>query len=138
MFGYKWRAIEMVKKKYVGTTKREARVPGDKIQFTEYDVNMDIYSNIDEYLDLAWSGREYQLKRNKLMKRYDTTKPPYIAPDKNGDRSRYHLHCELTPPDGYRAMLNEKFYPCQRPNSLAAHENFGDPAQALGCMAVHS
>lgn len=132
VFGYKWRAIEMVKKKYVGTTIREARVPGDDILFTEYDVNMDIYSNINEYLDMAWAGREYQLKRNKLMRKKDKTKPPYIAPDKNGDRSKYRLHCELTPPVGYRAMLNEKFYPCQRPNSFAAHESFGDPAPTIG------
>ena len=132
VFGYKWRSIDMRKSKYVGTTKREARVPSDDIIFTEYDVNMDIYSNIDKYLDMSWSGRQYQLDRNKQMRKKKTSVPPYIEPDKNGNRSPYSLHCELTPPEGYRAMLNEKFYPCQQPNSFAAHENFGGPTPSIG------
>lgn len=132
VFGYKWRSIDMRKSKYVGTTKREARVPSDDIIFTEYDVNMDIYSNIDKYLDMSWSGRQYQLDRNKQMRKKKTSVPPYIEPDKNGNRRPYSLHCELTPPEGYRAMLNEKFYPCQQPNSFAAHENFGGSAPSIG------
>jgi hypothetical protein len=132
VFGYKWRSIDMRKSKYVGTAKREARVPSDDIIFTEYDVNMDIYSNIDKYLDLSWSGRQYQLHRNKQMRKKMIAAPPYIEPDKNGNRRPYSLHCELTPPEGYRAMLNEKFYPCQQPNSFAGHENFGSPAPSVG------
>ncbi|MDP6907921.1 MAG: hypothetical protein QF371_00370, partial [Flavobacteriales bacterium] len=45
---------------------------------------------------------------------------------------RYRMHCEITPPVYARAMLNEKFYPCIRPNSSKEHYNIGDDHATFG------
>jgi hypothetical protein len=42
------------------------------------------------------------------------------------------MHCEITPPVYARAMLNEKFYPCIRPNSSKAHINIGTDYATFG------
>jgi hypothetical protein len=42
------------------------------------------------------------------------------------------MHCELTPPTHYRAILNEKFYPAVAPNTTREHYNIGSDHATFG------
>ncbi|MGB0369104.1 MAG: hypothetical protein ACPGD8_06845, partial [Flavobacteriales bacterium] len=68
MFGYKWKAIDMTKRKFVGTERDHIRVPGNPPLFTEYDVNFNLIPHTKKYIDLVWIGYERQAKRNRWNK----------------------------------------------------------------------
>ena len=125
MFGYKWKALSMTKQKFVGTERDHIRVPGNPPQFTEYDVNFNLIPRIRKYIDLVWIGYEKQAKRNRFKKIKNFDEAPWIYPETLENIKRYRMHCEITPPVYARAMLNEKFYPCIRPNSSKAPRQLG-------------
>ena len=125
MFGYKWKALSRVKQKFVGTERDGIRVPQSPPFFTEYDVNFNLIPHTRRYADFLWPAYVAKRERNRFKKIKDFDKAPWIYPETFENIHRYRIHCELTPPVNYRAMLNEKFYPCIRPNSSAEHFNIG-------------
>jgi hypothetical protein len=132
MFGYKWKALSMTKQKFVGTERDHIRVPGNPPLFTEYDVNFNLIPRIRKYIDLVWIGYEKQAKRNRFKKIKNFDEAPWVYPETLENIKRYRMHCEITPPVYARAMLNEKFYPCIRPNSSKAHINIGTDYATFG------
>jgi hypothetical protein len=132
MFGYKWKALSMTKKKFVGTERDHIRVPGNPPQFTEYDVNFNLIPHTRKYINLVWIGYEKQAKRNRWNRIKNLDEAPWIYPETLENINRYRMHCEITPPVYARAMLNEKFYPCITPNSSKAHINIGTDYATFG------
>jgi len=132
IFGYKWKAISMTKQKFVGTERDHIRVPGNPPHFTEYDVNFNLIPHTKKYIDLVWIGYEKQAKRNRWNKIKNFDEAPWVYPKTLENINRYRMHCEITPPVYARAMLNEKFYPCIRPNSSAEHHNIGTDHATFG------
>lgn len=132
IFGYKWKALSMTKQKFVGTERDHIRVPGNPPLFTEYDVNFNLIPRIRKYIDLVWIGYEKQAKRNRFKKIKNFDEAPWIYPETLENIKRYRMHCEITPPVYARAMLNEKFYPCIRPNSSNEHYNIGTDHATFG------
>jgi len=132
MFGYKWKALSMTKQKFVGTERDHIRVPGNPPLFTEYDVNFNLIPRIRKYIDLVWIGYEKQAKRNRFKKIKNFDEAPWVYPETLENIKRYRMHCEITPPVYARAMLNEKFYPCIRPNSSNEHINIGTDHATFG------
>jgi len=132
LFGYKWKALSMTKQKFVGTERNGIRVPTNPPLFTEYDVNFNLIPRIRKYIDLVWVGFEKQAKKNRFRKIKNFTIAPWIYPETLENIKQYRMHCEITPPVKYRAMLNEKFYPCIRPNSSKEHFNIGTDHATYG------
>ncbi len=132
MFGYKWKALSMTKQKFVGTERDHIRVPKNPPMFTEYDVNFNLVPRIRKYIDLVWIGYKQQAKRNRWNKIKNLDEEPWIYPKTLENIRRYRMHCEITPPVYARAMLNEKFYPCIRPNTSKEHYNIGDDHTTFG------
>ncbi len=132
MLGYKWKALNMTKQKFVGTERDHIRVPGSPPYFTEYDVNFNLIPHTKKYIDLVWIGYEKQAKRNRWKRIENLNEAPWIYPETLENISRYRMHCEITPPVYARAMLNEKFYPCISPNSSKEHHNIGTDHATFG------
>lgn len=132
VFGYKWKALDMTKRKFVGTERDGIRVPGNPPHFTEYDVNFNLIPHTRRYIDMVWIGCEQQCKKNRFKRIKNFEEAPWIYPETLDNISRYRMHCEITPPVRYRAMLNEKFYPCIRPNSSREHHNIGSDYTTYG------
>ncbi len=131
ILGYKWKALSMTKKKFVGTERDGIRVPGPPY-YTEYDVNFNLIPRIRKYIDLVWIGFEQQRDKNRFKKIKNFDVAPWIYPETLKNIKRYRMHCEITPPVAFRAMLNEKFYPCIRPNSAGEHHNIGSEHVTYG------
>jgi hypothetical protein len=125
IFGYKWNALNMTKQKFVGTERDHIRVPGNPPLFTEYDVNFNLIPHTRKYIDFLWPGYVQERDRNRFKRIKNFDEAPWVYPKTLEFINRYRLHCEITPPVMYRAMLNEKFYPCIRPNSSEEHFNHG-------------
>jgi hypothetical protein len=66
IFGYKWKALNMTKQKFVGTERDHIRVPGNPPLFTEYDVNFNIIPHTKKYIDLVWIGHEKQSQEKPM------------------------------------------------------------------------
>ncbi|MCF8459757.1 MAG: hypothetical protein K9G46_03465 [Flavobacteriales bacterium] len=124
VFGYKWKALNMTKQKFVGTERDHISMPSPP-HFTEYDVNFNLIPHTRKYIDLVWIGHEKQAKRNRWNRIKNLDEAPWIYPETLENINRYRMHCEITPPVYARAMLNEKFYPCISPNSSKEHHNIG-------------
>ena len=131
VFGYKWKALNLTKQKFVGTERDGVHPPGDP-QFTEYDINFNLIPRIRKYLDLVWFGTEKQRDRNRFGRIKNFDEAPWIYPETLDNIKRYRMHCELTPPVEYRPLLNEKFYPALRPNSSEEHHNIGSNQATFG------
>ncbi|MGB0918105.1 MAG: hypothetical protein ACPGU4_10985 [Flavobacteriales bacterium] len=137
MFGYKWKAIDMTKRKFVGTERDHIRVPGNPPLFTEYDVNFNLIPHTKKYIDMVWVGYERQAKRNRWNKIKNLNEAPWVYPETMEHINRYRMHCEITPPVYGRAMLNEAFYPCIRPNSSKEHHNIGTDHATFGMYGAY-
>jgi hypothetical protein len=138
--GYNWRPVEFTKQKFVGTVERSSR--SNSAQFTEHDVNFDLYFFQRKYLWKVFKGYDKQreikrqdFRRGKHLKDY--TVSPFIRDTNNIDRMQYRLHAELTPPDEYRRQLNELFYPVFHDRNLATHPNFKDSRPGMGFYGVY-
>lgn len=138
--GYGWRELNMVKEKAVGTVKRSSRSGAE--EFTEYDVNFDLYFHTRKYLFKTFASYDTEAKigrQNWKTKFYPKkNKPtnyhaaPYVRDTNNIDLYHYRVHCELTPIRDYRPMLNYLFYPVipginidQHPNFMTEHPTMG-------------
>ncbi len=131
VFGYKWKALNLTKQKFVGTERDGVHPPGDP-HFTEYDINFNLIPRIRKYIDLVWFGTEKQRDRNRFGRIKNFDEAPWIYPETLDNIKRYRMHCELTPPVEYRPLLNEKFYPALRPNSSEEHHNIGSNQATFG------
>ncbi|MCB9234825.1 MAG: hypothetical protein H6581_24440 [Bacteroidia bacterium] len=127
--GLRWKAIQMEKTKWVGTSCTEIRIP-DKPLFTEYDVNFNLVPHLPKYREMLWRGIETQLGYPRVKKE-ERDRPPYV-PMTDETLEQYHLHCECTPLADSLVVINEKFYPCIRPSNLASHPNFGEKETSVG------
>ena len=132
MLGYKWKAFSMTKQKFVGTERDGIRVPGWPPQFTEYDVNFNLIAHTRKYINVVWPLYEAKCKRNRFGRIKDLNAAPCIYPETLKNIDRYRMHCEITPPLDYVHLLNEKFYPCYRPNSSKEHHNIGSDYTTFG------
>ncbi len=133
--GFNWRALSMKKEKFVGTVARNSRSGSE--QYTEYDINFDLYFNTKKYLWRVFDAYDRQRKihrqdiRPSHRTNYDTI--PFVRDVLNVDKRNYRLHCELTPPRLFRAPLNYSFYPTL-PNGggLKEHANFENDKPTMG------
>jgi hypothetical protein len=132
IFGYKWKALNMTKQKFVGTERDHIRVPGNPPLFTEYDVNFNLIPHTRKYIDVVWPAYEQKCARNRFNRIEDVNAAPCIYPETLENIEKYRMHCEITPPVYARAMLNEAFYPCIRPNSSNEHYNIGTDHATFG------
>mgnify|MGYP001185015795 CR=1 FL=1 len=138
--GYNWRAIDLKKQKIVGTVERSSR--SNEEQFSEHDVNFDVYFNTQKYLQTAFRGydrsaeiKRQDIRRGKHLKNY--TIAPYKRDSATLDKFLYRIHAELTPPDAFRQQLNLLFYPVYHNQSLATHPNIEDPKPSIGFYGLY-
>lgn len=132
IFGYKWKALNMTKQKFVGTERDGIRVPGHGPRFTEYDVNFNLIPRTKKYINLVWVGIKQQRDKNRFKRIKNFDEAPWIYPETLENIKRYRMHCEITPPQEYLALLNEKFYPVMQPNSSREHPNIGSDYTTYG------
>lgn len=137
--GYNWRPVEFTKRKFVGTVERASR--SNSAEFTEHDVNFDLYFYRKKYLWDVFKGYDKQralkrqdFRRGKHMKDYNVS--PYVRDTSNISRMDYRLHCELTPPAAFRRQLNELFYPVYHDRNLETHPAIKDGKPGMGFYGV--
>ena len=138
---YNWRALNMVKQKFVGTIRGDSR-SGEE-QFTEYDINYNLYSHTHKYLWKIFTAYDRQAKihRQDFMSklrhpghkhRNKYTGPPFVRDTNNADMYQYRLHCELTPQREFRPLLHYLFYPTQPGLNINEHPNFMSRFPSMG------
>jgi hypothetical protein len=137
--GFNWRANSMVKQKFVGTVKHHGR-SGSK-EYTEYDINFDIYFNTRKYLDKVLTGYDMQRKHKKQdvrpSHRTDYNGPRFLRDTANLDKNLFRLHCELTPPEAFRPQLHYLFYATQPDGtSMKTHPNMESNHPTMGFYGV--
>ena len=132
---YNWRAVSMVKEKYVGTVRSNSR--SSEEQFTEYDINFDLMFHLKKYLwhvfdsyDIQKGYHKQDFRRGKHLTNY--SKDPFERDTNNIDIKRYRLHCEMTPPPPFRVQLHYLFFPTQPGLALKDHPNFGTDHPSMG------
>ena len=138
--GYGWRAVDMKKQKIVGTVEGEGR-SGEE-QYTEYDINFNLYFHLRTYLFKAFQGVDKQAKihrqdiRSSVMpKKHRPTNyksAPFIRDTSHLDLMQYRVHCELTPQREYRPMLHDYFYPTIPGINIDRHPNFMSRNPSMG------
>lgn len=134
LFGYFWEKIDDVKRKYVGTSKRNY-VPS-KPTLKEYDINFDIVPHLDYYIEMMYRGYMAQKKFGRMTKD-ELRNPPFIHPTPL-TLQQYRLHCECTPPlYGLRDSLNQYFYPTRQGTSHLTHPNFEDDKPSIGMYGAY-
>ena len=145
--GYGWRNVNMTKQKFVGTIKGESR-SGEE-QYTEYDINYNLYFHTRKYLNKIFLAYDYQKKigrqdflskirhpRDKVRKnRYKEA--PFVRDTNNTDMYLYRLHCELTPDRKYRNALHYLFYPTLPGVNIDRHPNFMHTTPTMGFYGAH-
>ncbi|HWB63199.1 MAG TPA: hypothetical protein VG603_06815 [Chitinophagales bacterium] len=132
---FNWRAVSMVKKKFVGTIHDNAR-SGEE-EFTEYDINYDLNFHLPKYLTQAFYCYDCQRKAHKQdirrSHRTDYNKSPFVRDTNDINIRNYRMHCELTPPRCFRPQLNYLFYPTlPGAPSLKDYPNFGTDHPSMG------
>jgi hypothetical protein len=136
---YNWRAMNPVKEKFVGTIKRSSRSGAE--QYTEYDINFDLYMHLHKYLWHLFPSYDASLKAHrenfghKGKKKWD--EEPYIRDTSHIDMDKYRLHCELTPPRGFRSPLHYLFYPVLPGTNIEQHPNFMTDKPSMGFYGVN-
>jgi len=137
---YNWRAIDMIKQKFVGTIRGDGR-SGEE-EYSEYDINFDLYCHLHKYLWKAFKSYDKQgkIKRQDIRAQFHVHhhKPtnynvePFIRDTNKADMYQYREHCELTPQREYRPMLNYLFYPTLPGINIDRHPNFGSRYPSMG------
>lgn len=136
---YNWRALSMVKTKYVGTVRETARSGGE--EYTEYDINFDLNFHLDKYLYKSFYCYDCQKKihkqnfpdRRHRKHKTNYNAPPFVRDTNNIDIRQYRIHCEMTPPACFRPQLHYLFFPTlpvpvnvnNHPNFLSEHPTMG-------------
>ncbi|MCW3126757.1 MAG: hypothetical protein JWO03_2415 [Bacteroidetes bacterium] len=136
---YNWRAMNPVKEKIVGTIKRASR--SSEEEFTEYDINFDLYMHLHKYLwhtfpsyDLSGKTRRENFG-HKGKKNWN--EEPYVRDTMHIDMNKYRMHCELTPPKAFRPQLHYLFYPTQPGTDIEQHPNFMSRFPSMGFYGVN-
>lgn len=135
---FNWRAIDMTKQKFVGTVFRHSR-SGEE-QYTEYDINFDLYFHTDKYLKKVFKA--YDVQRNigrqdiRRSHKRDYNVPPFVRDTTQINMREYRLHCELTPHRQYRPALHQKFYPTLPHFKMENHQNFESDKPTMGMYGV--
>jgi len=142
---YNWRTMTMNKQKFVGTVRGDSRSGGE--EFTEYDINFNLYCHLHKYLWHVFEAYDRQAKihRKDFVSTYlrhhknnrNYTGEPFVRDTTHIDIYRYRLHCELTPQREYRPMLNYLFYPTMPGINIDKHANFGTSFPSMGFYGVH-
>ncbi len=131
---YNWRALSMVKEKFVGTVRHHSRSGAE--EYSEYDINYDLNFHLQRYLDRAFYCYDCQKKigRQDIRKSHRTNYNvvPFVRDTNNVDISNYRMHCEMTPPKAFRAQLNYQFFPALPGLALKDHQNFGTEHPSMG------
>jgi len=131
---YNWRAVSMVKSKYVGTVRSNAR-SGEE-EYTEYDINYDLNFHLLKYLDKAFNSydtqRSYHRQDFRPSHKTNYNAPPFVRDTNDIDITRYRVHCEMTPPREFRVQLHYLFFPTQPGLELKDHPNFGTDHPTMG------
>jgi len=138
--GYNWRAIDMVKQKFVGTIRGDGR-SGEE-EYTEYDINFDLYCHLHKYLWKAFTSydRQRKIHRQDIRAQFhyhhykgtNYNEQPFVRDTNNADMYLYREHCELTPQREFRPMLNYLFYPTLPGIDMDRHPNFGNRYPSMG------
>lgn len=133
--GYNWRAIAMNKQKFIGTVRAHGRSGSE--EYTEYDINFDLYFHLRKYLDKVLIAYDAQRKMHKQdfrpSHRTDYNGPRFVRDTSKLDSNLFRLHCELTPPRTYRSQLHYLFYPTQPDGTqLKTHPNFETEKPTMG------
>ena len=132
--GYNWRATSLVKEKFVGTVRRDAR-SGEE-EFTEYDINFDLNFHLQKYLDHVFEAydqqRNYHRQDFRPSHKTNYNKSPFVREKEDIDIQNYRLHCEMTPPRPFRIQLHYLFFPTQPGLTLHEHPNFGTDHPSMG------
>ncbi len=136
MAGIRWLTINWRKEKFVGTAQDGFRIPGGE-HFTEHDININLVPHLKRSIDLAYHAYQRQKEIGREKKKRDYNAVPYVYPDSSTNLDFYHLHCELTPPGNYRAMINDLFYPILPGNSATKHPHFGDEHFTVGLYGAY-
>jgi hypothetical protein len=136
---YNWRAIDMVKKKFVGTVRETARSGG--FEYSEWDINFDLNFHLEKYLRQTFYCYDCQKKihrQNFPDKRHRKHKtnydgPPFVRDTNNINIAQYRLHCELTPPPNFIPQLNYLFFPTlPGGGDVSTHPNFRSEHPSMG------
>ncbi len=131
---YNWRAVSMVKDKFVGTVRSNTRSGSE--EYTEYDINYDLNFHLNKYLNKVFYSYDTQKKyhRQDFRRRHRTNydAPPFTRDTNDIDIKKYRLHCEMTPPAPFRVQLHYLFFPTQPDMALKDHPNFGTDHPSMG------
>lgn len=131
---YNWRAVSMIKQKFVGTVRDNAR--SSEEEYTEYDINYDLNFHLNKYLDKVFHSydtqRSYHRQDFRRSHRTNYEVPPFVRDSNDIDITRYRVHSEMTPPGPFRVQLHYLFFPTQPGLSLKEHPNFGTDHPTMG------
>ena len=141
VFGdYNWRATNMVKQKYVGTVRGDGRSGAE--EYTEYDINFDLYFHLHKYLwkvftmyDKQRKAKRQDIRATFMRKKHPPTNynvSPFVRDTNDLDMYKYRLHCEFTPQREFRPMLNYLFYPTLPGIGMQEHPNFHNRYPSMG------
>lgn len=137
LLGYKWRAYETEKQKFVGWVNQQYLHGVEaKHHFTEYDINYDLIPVLPKYQAYVYGMYQKQLHYKRNKKRKDTANEPYVFPKNESDLTKYRLHCENTPPEEFRSMLSTLSYPIHWVNPTDVHYNFEQKHPVVGMYGV--
>jgi hypothetical protein len=100
-------------------------------------VNINLVPHLKRYIDLAYNAFKRQKEIGRHKRKHDYHAAPFVYPDAGTDLGKYALHCELSPPRGYRAMINELVYPVIAGNSATKHPHFGDENFTAGLYGAY-
>ncbi len=137
--GYNWRAVDMVKQKFVGTVKNHGR--SGSFEYTEWDIKFHLQFNLPEYFAKICKSCDYQKKLHRQdirrSHRTDYTKEPFVRTSRNLNPLLYDLGAELTPPPAFIPQLNYLFFPTlPGAGGLKAHPNFQTEHPSIGFYGV--
>ena len=140
-FGFRWKTINYKREKFVGTVSWNY-IPDDQNKregelFTEYDVNFDLYPNLEKYKGVAHKAYLAQAEMFKARKKVNEDEVPFIFPDSTADLTKYRMHCECTPHADFRDVLNDQFYPARQGMRMETHPNFGEKNPSMGLYGAY-
>lgn len=138
--GYGWRPVMPVKQKFVGTSREDSH--DEYPHFTENDLNFTILLHLNKYLYKTFPSynKEAKIHRQDIRarfypkrhpkKRYDV--PPFVRDTNNLNIQQYTVHCEITPAEYPRPMMNYLFLPTLPNMGLENHPNFLNRHPTMG------
>jgi hypothetical protein len=138
--GYNWRAIDMKKRKMVGTVTHHGR--SGKVEYSEYDINFDMGFHQRKYLNQVCVACDLQKKYHRQnfgsKKKKDYTVEPFVRDTNRLNSKLYSVDAELTPPYAFLPQLHYLFYPTLPDGTtLKTHHNFLTDNPTMGFYGVN-